>query len=103
MDAGVLEVGTEQTPIARDVTAEIVIADQKIDGEIDPAQIGTGIQGLGKVRMHGAIRTPTFARVAAEPLAGQSALTLEVVPQGWAPGDELVIPDTRQLRDRSGQ
>lgn len=103
MDAGVLEIGTEQAPIARDATAEIIIADQKIDGEIDPAQVGTGIQGLGKVRMHGAIRTPTFARVMEEPLAGQNALTLDAAPQGWAPGDEVVIPDTRQLRDRSGQ
>src|SRR5919198_1119878 len=35
MDAGALEIGTEQTPVAREATAEIIIADQKIDGEID--------------------------------------------------------------------
>jgi len=102
MDGGVFEVGTADTPIARNATTEIIIADQKIDGDIDPAQIGTGIQGLGKVRMHGASRTPTFVRVAEEPLAGQTSLVLETAPEGWAPGDEIVVPDTRQLPDRSG-
>ena len=101
VDGGALDVGTVDASIARNVTAEIVIADQKIDGAADPAQIGTGIQGLGKVRMHGATKTPTFARLAEEPLAGQSTLALEQAPQGWAAGDEIVIPDTRQLPDRS--
>jgi hypothetical protein len=101
MDAGSFEVGTEQTPIASTVTAEVVIADQKIDGAIDPAQIGTGIQGLGRIRMHGAIKRPTFVRVAEEPLAGQTTIALEEAPQGWAAGDEIVMPDTRQLPDRS--
>ena len=102
MESGVLEVGTVEAPIAASVVAEIIIADQKIDGTLDPAQIGTGIQALGKVRMHGAVRTPTFARVAEEPLNGQQALVLETTPGGWAAGDEIVLPDTRQLPDRSG-
>ena len=97
MEEGVLEVGTEAKPVSTDVTAEIIIADQAIDGLLDPAQIGTGIQGLGKVRMHGAVKTPTFVRLAAEPLAGQTTLLLEAAA-GWAAGDDVVIPDTRQLR-----
>jgi G8 domain-containing protein len=101
IDAASLEVGTEQTPIASTVTAEIVIADQRIDGATDPAQIGTGIQGLGRIRMHGAIKRPTFVRVAEEPLAGQTTIVLDEAPQGWAAGDEIVMPDTRQLPDRS--
>ena len=102
MGGGVLDVGTVDAPIARNVTAEIIIADQKIDGAADPAQIGTGIQGLGKVRMHGATKTPTFIRLAEEPLAGQTSIVVEEAPQGWAAGDEIVVPDTRQLPDRSG-
>ena len=62
MEEGVLEVGTEAKPVSKNVTAEIIIADQPIDGRLDPAQIGTGIQGLGKVRMHGAVKAPTFSR-----------------------------------------
>ena len=99
MEEGFLEVGTESTPVSKDVTAEIIIADQPIDGPLDPAQIGTGIQGLGKVRMHGAIKAPTFIRLAAEPLAGQTTLVLDAAAAGWAAGDEIVIPDTRQLRE----
>jgi hypothetical protein len=100
MEEGFLEVGTESTPVAKDVTAEIIIADQPIDGALDPAQIGTGIQGLGKVRMHGAIKAPTFVRLSTEPMAGQATLVLDAAPAGWAVGDEIVIPDTRQLRER---
>lgn len=99
MDKGVLEVGTAATPVAPDVIAEIIIADQPIDGRIDPAQIGTGIEGLGKITMHGAVKTPTFMRLAKEPLAGQTTMTLERAVAGWTPGDYLVIPDTRQLRE----
>jgi hypothetical protein len=99
MEEGFLEVGTEAKPVSKDVTAEIIIADQPIDGRLDPAQIGTGIQGLGKVRMHGAVKAPTFLRLAAEPLAGQTTLVLEGTATGWAAGDDIVIPDTRQLRE----
>lgn len=89
IDGGTLDVGTVDAPIASTVTAEIIIADQKIDGASDPAQIGTGIQGLGRVRMHGAAKTPTFVRLAEEPRAGQTALVLEEAPRGWAAGDEI--------------
>ena len=67
---------------------------------LDPAQLGTGIQSLGTVRMHGAVKSTTFLRLAAEPLAGQTTLLFEDEPVGWAAGDEVVIPDTRQLRER---
>ena len=96
---GSLEVGTSAKPVAPGVTAEIVIADQLIDPVIDPGQLGNGIIALGKVTMHGAVKAPTFLRVAREPLAGQVTLTFGQAVSGWKAGDELVIPDTRQLRD----
>ena len=95
---GRLEVGTVETPVAAGVTAEIVIADQPIDTARDPEQITGGLIGLGTVRMHGAVKSPTFVRVTAEPLASQSALQLEDAVSGWRAGDKLVVPDTRQLR-----
>jgi len=100
MDDGVLDIGTEAQPVAPDATAEIIIADQATDDGLDPAQLGTGIQGLGTVRMHGAVKSTTFLRLAAEPLAGQTTLLFEDEPADWAVGDEVVIPDTRQLRER---
>jgi hypothetical protein len=99
MDLGTLEVGTAEKPISPNVTAEIIIVDQAIDRTIDPAQIGTGIEGLGKVSMHGAMKTPTFARLAREPLEGTTTLEFDQPLTGWVPGDHIVIPDTRQLRD----
>ena len=97
-EGGFLEIGSATAPVAPNVTAEIVIADQPIDPARDPAQIGNGIIGLGKVTMHGAIKTPTFIRLSREPLAGQTALGLEGPVTGWKVGDHLVIPDTRQIR-----
>ena len=99
-DHGLLEVGTETSPVSPDVRAEIVIADQPIDRDLDPDQIGTGIQGLGKVRMHGSVKAPTFLRLASEALAGATVLVAEQPVNGWRAGDYLVIPDTRQLRSK---
>jgi hypothetical protein len=48
--------------------------------------------------MHGTAVEPTFIRLAAEPLKGQTALTVEKAVTGWKAGDRLVLPDTRQLR-----
>jgi len=100
MDEGYFEVGSAGTPIAADVMAEVIVADQKIDRQLDPAELGSGIESLGKITMHGAIKSPTFVRLAQEPLAGQTTLTLEQSVKGWNPGDRIVIPDTRQLRER---
>jgi hypothetical protein len=98
-DGGYLEIGSVAKPIAANVNAEVVIADQKIDRNIDPAELGAGIESLGKISMHGAMKTPTFVRLAAEPLAGETTLTLERPVASWKSGDRIVIPDTRQLRN----
>ena len=100
MDEGYLEVGSASAPIAASVIAEIIIADQKIDRRLDPAELGAGIESLGRIRMHGAMKSPTFVRLAEEPLTGQTTLTLEQSMTGWKAGDHIVIPDTRQLRQR---
>ena len=97
---GVLEVGTAATPIAAAVTAEIVIADSPLGGSVaDPDQFGTGIIVFGKASMHGSVRTPTFVRLATEPRAGHTTLTLSVAVSGWQIGDRLVLPDTRHLKE----
>lgn len=98
-DEGYLEIGSAANPVASGVTAEVIIADQKIDRKIDPAELGAGIESMGKITMHGAVKTPTFVRLAAEPLAGQKTLTVEQPVASWKAGDHIVIPDTRQLRE----
>ncbi len=98
-DEGYLEVGSAAAPVAPNVSAEIIITDQKIDRKLDPAELGAGIESLGRITMHGAMKSPTFVRLAQEPLAGQTKLTLEQSVKGWKAGDRIVIPDTRQLRE----
>jgi hypothetical protein len=97
LEEGVLQIGTVSNPVSAGATAEIVIADQPLNPAVDPGQVGNGIVALGKVTMHGSVKTPTFIRVGREPLAGQTELTLEQPVTGWNAGDHLVIPDTRQL------
>ena len=98
-EGGYLEIGSAANPIAGNVTAEVIIADQKIDRMLDPAELGAGIESLGKITMLGAVKTPTFIRLANEPLAGETMLTTEQPVAAWKAGDRIVIPDTRQLRD----
>jgi PKD repeat protein len=95
---GELHVGTVDSPVPAAVTAEVVIPDLPLNTAADPEQYGNGLVALGKVTLEGAVKT-TFARLAAEPLAGQTVLTLAQPVSGWGPGDRLVLPDSRQLRD----
>ena len=98
LEGGTLEIGTPSRPVAPDVTASIIIADQAIDTTFDPEQYGTGLIGLGCVTIVGAAKD-SFVRLAAEPRAGDTMLRLSAPAAGWRPGDRLVIPDTRQLID----
>jgi hypothetical protein len=97
---GILEVGTAASPIAAGVTAEIIIANSPLGGGVaDPLQFGTGITAVGKVSMHGSLKTPTFVRLATEPRAGHTTLALSEAVAGWKAGDRLVLPDTRHIKE----
>ena len=97
---GILEVGTTAVPIASNVTAEIVIANSPLGGTVpDPEQFGTGIIVLGKMSVHGSVKAPTFLRLATEPDAGDTTLTLSAPVSGWKIGDRLVLPDTRHIKE----
>ncbi len=98
LPGGRLEVGTPLDPVAPSVTAEIVIKDRALNLAADPDQFGTGLLVIdAAVVMHGAPRTPTFVRTAVEPRAGHTAVTLAEPAIGWAVGDRIFLPDTRQV------
>jgi G8 domain-containing protein len=99
LEQGRLEIGTAESPVTAGATAEVVIADRPIDVTRDPEQWTAGLVGLGTVRIHGTPKTPTFVRIAVEPLMGQSTLAFAEAVTTWHVGDRLVLPDTRQLRD----
>ena len=54
LEGGHLEIGSTTSPIAPDVKAEIIIADEPLDLVNDPKQYGTALIVLGKATMHGA-------------------------------------------------
>jgi len=97
MPTGTLQIGTTATPVAPQVKAELVIADQALDLVNDPLQYGTGLIALGTVSIHGAGLSQTWDNLAAEPRAGDTSLLLMDQVSGWQPGETLVLPDTRQV------
>ena len=97
LETGSLEIGTETQPVPAGVTAELFLAGLPFDPSADPEQFWGGLIGIGRVTMHGAVMDPTFVRLLAEPLAGQASLTVSAPLTGWRVGDEVVIPDTREL------
>jgi hypothetical protein len=50
---------------------------------------------LGKVTMYGTVKD-SDVRLATEPHAGQTTVTLETAATGWRVGDKLVFPDSKQ-------
>jgi hypothetical protein len=98
---GHLQIGTAAQPVPASITAEIVIANKSLNLSTDPDQYGTGLLSLGKVTIRGAPKQPTFVRAAAEPRAGQTVLQLERAVAGWRPGDQLFIPDSRQVDENN--
>lgn len=98
MPDGTLEIGSTSNPVPDDLSAEIIIRDLPLDSSADPGQYGTGVLSVdGIISLHGAVKSPTFVRAAAEPLAGASAIALEQAVSGWMPGDRIFIPDSRQV------
>lgn len=101
MPTGALTIGTVNTPIASNVTTEVIFRDTPlltgtptVPG-IDPKQYGHGLIVFGDVTMHGAKLTSTFLRADVEPKAGDRTITVRGTPSGWKVGDEILLPDTR--------
>ena len=92
---GTLEIGSVTNPHRG--FAEIVFKDEPFDSQIDPGQYGHGLIAFGIVRMHGLALEQTFAPVAGEILSGQQSLALTGNVVDWRPGDQVLVPDTRQL------
>jgi hypothetical protein len=99
LQGGLLQVGTQANPVAVGVTAQIVFSNQPIDTINDPEQWGHGLIGLGTITMAGAVNSSTFSNLAIEPKAGDTTLTFSQPVTGWAAGDRLLLPDTRQITD----
>jgi hypothetical protein len=95
---GYLEIGTAAQPIQADQTATIVIGNSVLvdenTGGVTNKEYSNGVQGWGKVRIHGAIKTP-FVLCDDELVATQTTITLDSAVSGWVANDTLLLPDTR--------
>ncbi len=99
---GALHIGTETAPIADNVTARILIADNgPINTAWDPYLWSRGVVSRGELRIYGKTVTP-FTAVTNELVAGATTLTLGSIPVGWQVGDELVIGGTNSYTDDFG-
>jgi hypothetical protein len=96
LSGGSLVVGTTANPIAASVHANIHIANQPINTTLDPEQYGTGLIVLGNVTMHGTTKTP-YVALSQEAHAEGTVLHLASPVTGWQAGDDILLPDTRQL------
>jgi hypothetical protein len=102
MPPGTLQIGTQAAPVQQGVEAELVFADKAINTTTDPREYGTGLIALGTVTIHGEDVNKTWVRLGGEPKKGDTQLIVTGDISGWGPGDELLLPDSRQVRTSAG-
>lgn len=91
---GSFEMGTQQNPIARNVTARLLITNNgPIDRAADPFGLGRGLIVHGAATFYGSSLLEQSA-VLGNLAAGAKELTLVEVPTGWKVGDRIVVPGT---------
>ncbi len=92
--SGRLTIGTVDNPVDANVQAVIQIADNgPINVAWDPMLLSRGVVSHGQFETHGAEKD-SFLKVAVDPMAGDTSMTLEAPPQGWQIGDKLVLTGT---------
>ncbi len=92
---GTLTIGTADNPVAPGVEAIIQIADNgPIDVSWDTQLLSRGVISQGTIEIYGD-QKDTFLKVAIDAMAGDTSLTLEAPPDGWAVGDRLVLTGTK--------
>ncbi|MGE0408445.1 MAG: G8 domain-containing protein [Amphiplicatus sp.] len=92
--SGHLTIGTADHPVAAGVQAVISIAaNGPIDVAWDPMLLSRGVISHGSIDIHGAEKE-NFLRLAIDPMAGDTTLTVDGAPQGWRVGDRLVLTGT---------
>jgi hypothetical protein len=100
---GSLIVGSTDNPVAKEVTAKIVIAgDAPIDAAWDPNQLSRGLISHGTLQMHGSATT-SYVALAESPVKGSTQLVLAETPIGWDPGERIVVTGSDANRNQDEQ
>src|SRR5258708_9497415 len=93
-DCGEFYMGTAAAPIARGVTARLLITDNgAIDRTWDPFGISRGLISMGTVSIYGA-QVDSYESIAGPALAGSQSLTMKLAPTAWKVGDSVTIAAT---------
>ncbi len=93
--SGSITIGTEENPVQADVQVDIVIANNgAIDTDWDGSLLSRGLISHGEAEMHGALKD-SHEKVTEDPMAGDTSLTFDGIPEGWAVGDTIVVAGTR--------
>ncbi|MGH1540440.1 MAG: G8 domain-containing protein [Arenicella sp.] len=105
---GSLRIGDIDAPLDATITAEIVINDQRLltekstesslNNPIDPKQYGNGLLVWGSIDFHGTPKEIVFSRLNKAVSSGDQIIHLDTVPASWLVKDQLLIPDSRQIR-----
>lgn len=91
---GRLIIGTVDRPVETG-SIEIEILDTgAIDTAWDPELLSRGLVARGPVRIHGQRKT-VHAKLAVDPMAGDTVVQMAEPPRNWRVGDRLVITGTR--------
>lgn len=77
-------------------TGRIMFRDVAIDVSVDPFQWGNGLINFGTRNMSGCLKAQKTT-VNGNLAAGAQSVMLSAIPPGWSVGDELLLPDSRQV------
>lgn len=92
--SGTLIAGTKDDPIEDGVNVDIVIAaNGPIDTDWDPALLSRGLISHGHTEIHGQVKD-SHEKVIEDPMAGDTSITFDELPEGWEVGDKIVIAGT---------
>jgi PKD repeat protein len=101
LQGGTLTIGTQANPIPTNITAQVVFANVPLNTTFDPGQYGNGLIVLGNFTSYGAAKS-AYVTLGQNALAGATTLTLASPESGWQVGDQLYVPDTRELNQTAG-
>jgi hypothetical protein len=91
---GLLQMGTDASPIPNNDLASISIVDDgPVNTNWDVSAVSHGILNEGLIHMCGAQKT-AFVALAGDAAAGTNKLTLATAPSGWNVGDQIVLAST---------
>ena len=96
LPGGTLDLGTVDDPIPCQFRVQLTVRDVPIDLERDPFQWGNGLLNLGHQSRVGCAVEKAWTELSVDAEAGAQQLQLDV-PEGWRVGDELLLPDLRQI------